>query len=509
MSKNTPQEFGKLRAALWPIHGYELKKFLPMGFMMFFILFNYTILRDVKDALVVTAPKSGAEVIPFIKGWLVVASAFVFFFVYTKLTNIFSAEKLFYGIVIFFIAFFGLFAFFIYPNRELFHPSQDFIQQVQDSYPRLRYIVAIYGIWSYAVFYMMAELWGSVMVSLLFWQFANEITRTQEAKRFYALFTLIANVALIFSGETIARFSELEHAEGVDSWGVSLRWMMGTVVVFGAITMFIYRWMQKNVLTNPMYYDAAEAAQSKTKKVKKPKLGIMESLKFIFTNPYLGLLAILVIGYGVSINIIELLWKSRLKEAFPDPNSYAWFMGNFSKYTGIVTMALIFMTKGVVRKFGWMTAAIVTPLIVFITGGLFFLFIAFDQEMTLFMENIGLVGFTALMLAAYIGAAQNILSKGTKYSLFDPTKEMAYIPLDQESKVKGKAAVDVIGGRLGKGMGGWINQGLLLITAGNAMTIFPYLSIIVSVVVLIWLISVKALNTRYLAMLKASPESSK
>jgi TLC ATP/ADP transporter len=45
----------------------ELKKLVPLAVMFFCILFSYTILRDTKDVLMVTAPKSGAEVIPFVK----------------------------------------------------------------------------------------------------------------------------------------------------------------------------------------------------------------------------------------------------------------------------------------------------------------------------------------------------------------------------------------------------------------------------------------------------------
>ncbi|KAF4366771.1 hypothetical protein G4B88_022064, partial [Cannabis sativa] len=44
-----------------------LKKIIPLGLMFFCILFNYTILRDTKDVLVVTAKGSSAEIIPFLR----------------------------------------------------------------------------------------------------------------------------------------------------------------------------------------------------------------------------------------------------------------------------------------------------------------------------------------------------------------------------------------------------------------------------------------------------------
>jgi AAA family ATP:ADP antiporter len=37
---------------------------------------------------------------------------------------------------------------------------------------------------------MLANLWGSVVVSLLFWGFANEITTVDEAKKYYQLLYL-------------------------------------------------------------------------------------------------------------------------------------------------------------------------------------------------------------------------------------------------------------------------------------------------------------------------------
>ena len=45
------------------------------------------------------------------------------------------------------------------------------------------------------------------------------------------------------------------------------------------------------------------------------------------------------------------------------------------------------------------------------------------------------IGLTPLYAAVLVGAAQNVFSKSAKYALFDPCKEMAYIPLDRETQV--------------------------------------------------------------------------
>jgi ATP:ADP antiporter, AAA family len=100
-----------------------MKKILPQTLMMFFILFNYTILRDTKDVLVVTAPKSGAEIIPFLKTYVQLPAAIAFTFLYSVLSNRMPQEKVFKAVITTFLAFFGSFAAFIYPNRGFLHPN--------------------------------------------------------------------------------------------------------------------------------------------------------------------------------------------------------------------------------------------------------------------------------------------------------------------------------------------------------------------------------------------------
>ncbi|MCB1115980.1 MAG: AAA family ATPase, partial [Chlamydiia bacterium] len=271
--QNTKPEFGKVRSILWPIHAFELKKLIPMVLLFFLILFNYTVLRDTKDTLVVTAPGGGAEVIPFLKFWGVLPSAVIFMLIYAKLSNKLSKPKLFYSAVSPFLIFFGLFAFVLYPAREYLHPHAlcDSLQTILPS--GAAGFIAIVRNWTYSLFYIMSELWGSAALSLLFWGFANDITKVSESKRFYSLFGLFANFSLIISGWFIQWASSIRESLpiGADPWQVSLNYLMGVVVISGLIILGTYWWINKYVLTDARFYNQEER---KSQKKKKPKLSI-------------------------------------------------------------------------------------------------------------------------------------------------------------------------------------------------------------------------------------------
>jgi len=74
---------------------------------------------------------------------------------------------------------------------------------------------------------------------------------------------------------------------------------------------------------------------------------------------------------------------------------------------------------------------------------------------------------------------------------------MAYIPLDDELKTKGKAAVDVIGGRAGKAGGAFVQNMLLIAFATkDVVSIAPLTFGVFAIVGVAWLYAVKVLSVK-------------
>jgi len=489
MQEKTKFEFGKWRSFLWPIHPWELKKFLPMFGMFFLIAFNYNSLRSYKDTMVVTAQGSGAEAIPFIKVWVVLPCAVLFTLFFSYLTNRFSREKVFYIMMSIFIAFFALFAFVLWPAQEYLHPHA-LADKMQTALPEgFKGMIAIFRNWTFSLFYVMSELWSTAILSVLWWGFANEITSVGEAKRYYGLLMMGGNVAGIAAGYAAICFSgNLFYSwipYGKNSWDQSVLFLNLTLIGSGILTIVIFHWLNRNVIR------PEEARSAATLQKPKIQTSLWDNLKVLAKSKYLLCIAMIVLGYNLSMNLIELVWKNQLLQLYADPNDYNSYMGHVMIIMSfIAALSGLFLISNLIRKYSWTRVAILPPTIVLVTGVGFLFFAIFQQSIGAFF------GIAPLLLAVTLGSAQNILSRATKYTLFDATKEIAFIPLDPDTKIKGKAAIDGVGSRLGKSGGSMIHQGLLIIFSTMGAST-PYIATIFLGMIVIWFLAVLSLGKKF------------
>ncbi|MEC8461031.1 MAG: Npt1/Npt2 family nucleotide transporter [Pseudomonadota bacterium] len=476
-----------MRSALFPIYNHELKRFIPSALMVFFTILAFHLLRNSKDALVIYAPGSGAEVIPFLKLYVVLPASIIFSIFYMRLRKALEFERTYYIIVSIFISVFILFAYVLYPNSAYIHPDVETLQYYQDVYPRLRYFFAIWGAWSYALFYLTAELWGTYALNVLFWQFANDTTSSDEAQRFFPLYVLSGNAALICLYPIVTHIQNNHLNDIYEVCGISS--------VSGVILMGIF-WFLNN------HTDVAVIRQKNRTRAlngNKKKLTFFESLKVLSRSKYIGYVALLVLAYGMIINMVEVVWKAEVRIMYTDKEAYYGFIKHYILMTGIATIVMNYTSKGLIRKLGWKAGAMITPIVCGVLGSVFFIYVLNQNIM---LEWFSFFKQTPLFLSVWLGALSVLLSKCSKYSFFDPTKEMAYIPLDIDLRTNGKAAVDGVGGRLGKSIGGFIVSGLLQVTSGTMIDIASYLSLVILIFTVLWLLSVFRLNDLYCDQVK-------
>lgn len=478
---------------IWPISKSELPKFLLITLLMFCILGIQNLIRAMKDSVINTM--IGTETISFLKFWGVLPGAFLVTIIYVKLVSVMKGESIFYLIMSTFIGFFLLFAFYLFPNHASLHLNVETAQRLVDSYPNFKWFVLLLSNWSFSLFYIIAELWPNAVFALLFWQFVNKITTVDESKRFYPLFGLLGQTGLYLSGQFLINlpsmgvyFTKLLSLTGGASV-VSIQLVLTVVAVLGIIGLASFWALNHRVL------DIA-TTENLQFKVKKNQMSLKESWRMVVESRYIRLIAVLLFCYGFAINLVEGPWKAEAAKIYKTPTEFAAFVGNYLSYTGILTIMFVLLGSNIVRRLGWMSAAIITPLMVLVTGLTFFLITNFDPIALLMMMTFSFSD--PVMLAIIIGAIQNVLSKSSKYTLFDSTKEMSYVPLDEQLKTRGKAAADMIGVKLGKSSGALLQSIVfVVIPVATYQSISPFLMCMFAVICLVWIWAVKELNKEY------------
>lgn len=460
-------------------------------FLIFFLIaFNYNVLRSYKDAIVITASHSGAEALPFIKLWAVLPSAILFTLLFTRISNRFNREQVFYIIFAIFIGFFLLFALVLYPLKDILHPNV-LADDLQFLLPKgFKGFIAIFRNWTFTLFYVMSELWSTVIFTVLFWGVANDITGVGEAKRFYGLLTFGGSIAGMFSGCTAIHLSTNRFIDwipyGKNAWDQSVLFVCCTVIGCAILTMYIFRWLHRRVLVNQ---------DNQNPKEEKIRMSMRANFAYLARSKYLLLIALIVFCYNVAINLIEVVWKDQIKMLFPNPGDYNAYMGKvIFAMASIASLTGFLTTTKVIQRYSWTVCALIPPFLISATGIAFFHFVYFPELGLSWLA--AFLHMTPLSLCVLLGSAQNCISRAAKYTFFDAMKEISFIPLSSESKLKGKAAIDGVGSRIGKSGGSAIYQGLILIFSSVAASV-PYIAIVFILVIFVWSFSVISLGKKF------------
>jgi len=448
-----------------------------------------------KDTLVIaTGKQSGAEVIPFIKLWVMFPGSIALTFLFTWLSNRFSRERVFYVMMTVFLSYFILFVAVLYPLRNVLHPHE-FADSLQAALPLgMKGFVAMIRNWSFTTFYVMSELWGNIVLFLLFWGFANQITHLGEAKRFYAILGVATNISGIFAGAIAVEVSKTSFLNflpyGSKAWDQQILILVSLVILGGALAMGIFRWMHTHALDTT----TGETVAS-TKGEVKGKMSMKDNFKYLFNSRYLVCIALVAISYNVVINLVEVLWKSQVHTLYPSSSEYNLYMNQVMMIIGLfATLTSFGITGNLIRRTGWTVTAMLTPIILLLTSVAFFGTFFWSQSIGNF-ANLPW-GLTPLVLVVFFGTLQNCLSRGAKYTIFDATKEMAFVPLSQECKIKGKAAIDGVCVRLGKSGGAAIHQ-ILLLTFSSLALSAPYVAGFLVLMIGAWMSAVSTLGKQF------------
>ncbi len=498
MTQKDNHQFSIFRSLFWPVHRSEVKKVVSMLILLFLLCVCYSVLRNLKDTIILTAKNSGAEVIPFIKVWGMLPAAFISTWFYTRLRRWFKKETVFYILISCFLTYFLLFAFVLYPNSDKLHLDSigDLLTSVLPK--GFKGMIALIRNWSFTSFYIISEMWAVVVLAVLYWGFANDVTKVGEAKRTYGLLNIGSNVAPILGGTLAIMFSEGVFfpflSSSTDHWAQTICQLILLVSVLGVSAMCLYYWICRKVLPEERV-DVEDCKEEQPKEI--TRLSLRESVKYIARSKYLVPLAIIVLGYNIAINLTDVLWKEQLKRFFADPNDMLEHMNKITVGIGILATMGGFLFSLTVTRLGWTFTAVLTPAIMTTLAISFFSFLFTGDS--LFAISSTLFGMTPFAITVYCGSIQNCMSKACKYSVFDATKELAFLPLSLDSKLKGKAAIDGLGSGIGKSGSSLAYQGFIILLGSVALST-PYVAVILFAVLIAWIFSVIALGRQFKAI---------
>lgn len=451
-----------LKKLIFPIKREEWLFFGAMFLIVCLININFSVLRSMRNALVIADTGGSAAFIPYFELFGTFPASILLTWGLSRLMRFFSSRFIFSMTLLFFLLFFIVFAFWIYPHREEIHTL---LESKLGFLMKLSRFKVVFTHWPDMVFYIMSELWKVALLSVIFWGFLNQNLSLEEAKRFYPPLLLGTSIGTILAGPITvfctSLFSWNYFTLSSQRWQHSLYLLTLCLLLCGLLTLVIFNSLFKKLQARKLSFVFKEELNMKKKEPFSSRLlSLSSSLRYLMKSPFLSSLFLLVIAEYVCYALGELIFLETLKSKYSSPSEYCQYMGNLSFWMGILTaFSALFLTPHLLQTYRWSRTVLITPiLMVAITFAFFF---------AIYLGKLGIFPTSSpITIAVILGSIHFCIGRSAKYTLFDAIKELAFIPLNQEGQIKGKLIIDGIGSRLGRGTSSLLSIVLFLIMGG-------------------------------------------
>ena len=466
------------------IFSKDIIQFLMLFALFFVSSFVYNILLPLKKTVIMYIPGAGSEAMAYLKPFFITPGSIILTSIFLFLSSRYNKNQVFRTILGIFTGYFFLYRFLFAPYRTYFSATRISSALVWILPLNFQAAPPLVEYWMDTTFYTMAELWGTTVVSLMIWGLVNQNMTQDKAQSRYGLLSIGANSSAIVSG-----WLSIYLGQQSLSWEDLFNSVLNAVLCGCVLTWIIYEvliaqgWLSDRSIENAMQKSTTNGKS----------FGLLGCFSHVFAHQRLWAIAIIVLGYNTLYTLSDFMFTKQVELYFGvnDKIQSNMFLAQVSLATGIsATIFALILYPIAIHFGGWLWAALLTPLCFLVTGVFFY-----GSQYTQFMSTAVLSHTLTASAPIVAGALHIAFLRGARYSVFDATKEAAYVGLPVADQIQGKAAIDAIASRVGRSLGSLVFFVLFAILGNSITAALPYIMLVGAMGTVYWIRSIFVLNS--------------
>lgn len=403
-----------------------------MSSLMFLILFLANALRVLKESLLVT--HIGIESLSYLRILLQLPLSLLVIYLLTELKKKYTQQRIFSLAIWFYIIFMFIFTNILYPYIEALGLPvwlKDYLIKLPPASSRL---VPLIDFWPITLLYLLAELWPLLIYVNCFWELSNRLVNTEEAAQIYPRYNILGQANILFTGLVLYYLSACSVKHYISAWGFNFVQCLGSMAfLVMAIVLLLYNYIIARY--TPLHTTDGKAVSTGK------KLSFRQTLKLLHNHQHIANIFVCTLLYYAVISAVQTVWLYTLSIHYTTPSLLSSYQSQTLLMVGVSTLFFALIGKRLLNYLGWYLVLQILPF-------------------TMLVFSVGMIlGYAELLLTyrplttLYLSTGMYMLAKSMKYTFFDATKEMAYIPADDSVKFYGKLSADTLANSLGKVLG--------------------------------------------------------